>query len=218
MQLCTAVYSWLASSQWDGLLLINVPQNCLSGLYDAQLQLKQQYGLESTPESFEFKVNLSSALIYQKLDNVIAVYNTNGQFTAFQWYRDGELIIGANQEYYVEPGGLIGSYHVQVTTMSGTTAYICPTHNYGYGTNPGTYITIAPNPTTDMITVLLDDYPIGTYLHIYDMKGAVMISQLIDSPFITVSLGHLIQGVYMVGVYDPVRKIKYYEKVIKIER
>jgi hypothetical protein len=57
-------------------------------------------------------------LIDRRWDDVLSVNNNpemNGGFVfyAYQWYKNGQLIPGATQQYYTEPDGkLNGSYHV----------------------------------------------------------------------------------------------------------
>lgn len=52
--------------------------------------------------------------IVKMWDDVIVCDNSEKRYGQYQWYRDGEILPGATKQYYVEPGGLSGSYHVSV--------------------------------------------------------------------------------------------------------
>ena len=52
--------------------------------------------------------------IVKMWDDVIVCDNSEERYSQYQWYRNGEIIPGATNQYYVESGGLFGSYHVSV--------------------------------------------------------------------------------------------------------
>lgn len=71
-------------------------------------------------------------VVYQRWDDVLSVKNSNYnggyEFSAFQWYRNGEPIPGAEKSYLVMPGGLspADEYIVLLTLTDGTTIKSCP--------------------------------------------------------------------------------------------
>ena len=46
-------------------------------------------------------------------------------FCSWQWYRNGNPIADANEQFYYEPGGLNGDYQVQMTAADGTVYRSC---------------------------------------------------------------------------------------------
>lgn len=52
--------------------------------------------------------------IVKMWDDVIVCDNSEERYSQYQWYRNDEIIPGATNQYYVESGGLSGSYHVSV--------------------------------------------------------------------------------------------------------
>ena len=73
--------------------------------------------------------------MHRKWDDVLFVDNNpdNGlpdssrdlQFASWQWYKDGQPIDGATEQFYYEPGGLNGNYQVQMTAIDGTIYRSC---------------------------------------------------------------------------------------------
>lgn len=57
--------------------------------------------------------------ISKKWDDVLVCNNTGSKYTSYQWYKNGNPIQGANEQFYQETGGLNGSYFVMVTTTDG---------------------------------------------------------------------------------------------------
>ena len=77
------------------------------------------------------QVSYPSTIIAQK-DGIIALLNDslNGgyQFSAYKWYRNGELISGANESYLIVGDGDLGAQYTAVVTRlsDGVTVSICP--------------------------------------------------------------------------------------------
>lgn len=82
---------------------------------------------ESEVKTFSVKINASSEYIIKLFDDIVAIDNHDDLFTAFQWYRDGEPIPGADQQYYQTADGkpLTGKYNAYVTKATGEKVKIC---------------------------------------------------------------------------------------------
>ena len=85
-------------------------------------------------QTYSFSVNLAG-FVHSKWDDVLFVDNNAGncrpdcehdmKFTAWQWYRNGEMIPEATEQSYYDPGGLNGNYQVQMTADDGTVYRSC---------------------------------------------------------------------------------------------
>lgn len=116
---------------------IALPDNVRPGIYKAYLQFSDGTNDAVCASAvYEITVSVGAAgYLHTKWNDVIFVDNNdkNGQpeaesdlsFTAFQWYKDGELVSGATESYYHESGGLNGVYHAVVTTAAGETMRLC---------------------------------------------------------------------------------------------
>ncbi len=108
--------SQLLPSEYDGTLY----------LYDG-ICLENQYAYP-----IHFMVYYSSGIFKQKWDHVWAIYNEehNGgyKFTAFQWYRNGEPIVGATKSWYDNghPFNPDDVYTVLLTRNDGKSQFSCP--------------------------------------------------------------------------------------------
>ncbi|MBR2103680.1 MAG: InlB B-repeat-containing protein, partial [Bacteroidales bacterium] len=103
----------------------------VNGLPDGNLTLKATFtddpdkNTESDTVTFNIKVNLPSGTIVQLFDDLIAIDNHDDLYTAFQWYKDGVLIEGADQQYYQVEGKLYGKYSAFVTISNGDKLKVC---------------------------------------------------------------------------------------------
>lgn len=72
----------------------------------------------------------TEGIIIQKWNYVLLVNNVDGDFKAYQWYKNGAPVIGANKQYYSESGDaeldFDATYYVQLTTANGQTVFTCP--------------------------------------------------------------------------------------------
>lgn len=109
-----------------GMLPLTVPLNLRPGRYAAFLVLKDRYGLQSDSMPFDVDVKLSSVNLHVKFDQVVLVENRLNRYTAFQWYKNGRAVEGANGQFLREPEGLVGAYSVEVTDSAGRKYESCP--------------------------------------------------------------------------------------------
>lgn len=92
-----------------------IPANCHYGKYSADVYFYPALDIDSIKVPVNFTVNIPVVDIKQLFEDVVAIDNNEGKYTSYQWYHDGELIPGANLQYYQEKGGLTGTYYVEVT-------------------------------------------------------------------------------------------------------
>ena len=109
---------------------IELPDSVMPGSYDAVMQLgTPRCPAPDVPLTVE--VQYPSAIIAQK-DGFIALlnadYNGGYEFSSYQWYKDGQLIPGAQQSYIIVSESDLGAqYSVLLTrTGDGVTVAACP--------------------------------------------------------------------------------------------
>jgi len=109
-------------------------------------------------------------------------YNGGYMFTSYQWYKNGDIIPGATQQFYQDPNGVNGIYSVRLTgykvDKDGNKLSDRITFNTcGDEFNSKSTINVYPVPArvNEAITVEIDLTPAeleGAVLDIYDAKGA----------------------------------------------
>lgn len=91
-------------------------------------------GCVSEEQKLSFSLYMDG-FVHRKWNDVVFVDNSDKNcepncdkdltFTAYQWYKDGELIPGATGQSYYEAGGLNGYYQVLMTASDGTIYRSC---------------------------------------------------------------------------------------------
>ena len=154
----------------------------------------------------------------QKWDDVVLCNNnpaTNGghTFVYYQWYRNGEMIPGANNQYYQEIGGLNGFYSLYVIDDQGNEYMTC---EMMVATSPQIRVYPVPANIGVEITVelpLSDEELNGAYLDIFDAKGALV--QHVDNlQVITRISGFEAQGTYFGRIVTGTNDIKTVKFII----
>ncbi|WP_313383400.1 MBG domain-containing protein, partial [Chishuiella sp.] len=64
--------------------------------------------------------------VNKKWDDVLIFDNSSDDFVSWQWYKDGQTIVGAQGQYYTSPTPLNGSYVVVVKDKNGNIMETCP--------------------------------------------------------------------------------------------
>lgn len=109
---------------------VELPDSVTPGYYPVTLQL----GTPRCPTPdvpVVVKVNYPASVVAQK-DGIIALlnenYNGGYEFNAYQWYRNGQLIKGADESYLVVGEEDLGAQYTAVMTRStdGVTIATCP--------------------------------------------------------------------------------------------
>jgi hypothetical protein len=102
-----------------------IPAKINDGTYQALFQLRDEHGVTSDLIPFSFTINISADVIVPKFGNVVLIDNHDSRFTAYQWYKNGRIVDGATKQFYKDPNGLNGTYHVQMRTATGETLNTC---------------------------------------------------------------------------------------------
>lgn len=110
----------------DGNVYFEIPSTVEEGTYKATLQLFGETK-KSVKVDFKFSLNPNSRYLSRMWDDVVVCDNSELEFVEYQWYKDGEMIDGANNQFYCDLGGLEGTYSVEVTTVKGEKKMICGT-------------------------------------------------------------------------------------------
>lgn len=104
----------------------------LPNTYIGEIQLYGEFCKDSFSYEFTIEVLYATSTVVQKFDDVLAVLNENYNggyvFSEFQWYADGELLVGENMPYYYGRGVLPAEYYqVRLTRASdGVSMLSCP--------------------------------------------------------------------------------------------
>jgi hypothetical protein len=186
-------YLPLPSTQKQDNISLNVPSNMAEGVYLANLQFRNELHDESPVYPFEFTIKLSKNYLVKKFDDVIVCDNSSNRFTTYQWYKNGQLIPGATEQFYNDPEGIDGLYSLQVSTKDGVVLWSCDKEIHATTTKKAT-ISAYPSPAkssepfTVRITDLTDQDLAGAVMRIYSITGALVQTINVVTPINTVTL------------------------------
>lgn len=103
--------------------------NVTPGRYSVRLVFHQPTLCGNLEINLPFEIRYRSAVIRQKWNDVLAVINeqNNGgfRFTAYQWYKNGNPIIGATSSFIYEDLDPHDEYSVLLTRDDGVTLFSC---------------------------------------------------------------------------------------------
>lgn len=137
-----------------------------------------------------------------KKDNYILVYPNPVESYKYQWYKDGNRIEGANDQYYYQAGGLDnGNYKVYVSFNEDTEGnLICGAFSKEIVVNDQSPVSLSvyPNPSHigEIISVVNNDNE-NAMLTIYALDGRLLHSQTIVGNQASLSLS-LSKGIYVI--------------------
>ena len=119
-----------------------------------------------------------------------------GNFSAYTWYLNGEMIPGANDAYLNPPSN--GVYNVQVTDENGCSApsanFIVNNAGLGNLYMPALF-SCYPNPTHDYIFVAFQTEPTGM-LSLWDVTGKYVADFQATGILLKIDVGQLKEGMY----------------------
>ena len=181
----------------DELVYVQIPDSLIPGYYPATLQL----GTPRCPvpdKQVVIQINYSSSILAQK-DGIIALLNDslNGGFffSEYSWYRNGELIEGADQSYLIVNDNDLGAQYTAVLTREsdGLKLPVCPIlYNGAMGVETPMLSNVIVYPTIvapgQKITINAD-----TEWILMDMLGRIVIPASSDKQM----MAPLQQGIYM---------------------
>lgn len=118
-----------------------------------------------------------SGLITQQWADVLFFDNKTNNFTAYQWYKNGNAITTATRQYYNENQPLNGSYYVIATDKSGKSIKSCPIEVTGNVFSKK--LKIHPNPVkpSNQFTLECDfneSQLNGAQIKIFDITGKLV--------------------------------------------
>jgi hypothetical protein len=155
-------------------------------------------------------------LLVEKWHDVILVDNSFDEFCEYQWYRDGNIIHGAKEQFYQEIGGLKGCYSVDLTLVKGSTIRSCE-HCVDNTQKDKKSISIYPNPVPSgtLIHILLhadaDDYTINAAL--YTIEGKQVYKKQTEQDILEIETNSLSTGIYVLKLTTRNGQV-YNEKII----
>jgi hypothetical protein len=145
--------------------------------------------------------------------NTSGNYLYTGSYTTYQWLMNGTAITGATSSIY--PPTVNGSYAVVVTDVNGCTdtsaAYAYSSGTAGVNNVSAGSINVYPNPASSVLHI---DAPMNVNITMISPDGRVVITQ---EKAVSVNIGGLANGVYMIMVYDEHNMLLKTSKFTKID-
>lgn len=146
----------------------------------------------------------NAAITFVGIDSLQA---TDGD--TYQWFLDGDSIVGADQQ------GLMalvpGNYSVEVMNVYGCSDLSDPYSvlNIGYAETDGSMLRVVPNPARDQFTITsLETLPTDAVIDMMDVNGQVVCSMIgKGARRLVVSCGSMAAGIYVVRVGVPGRSL-----------
>jgi predicted secreted protein len=116
-------------------------------------------------------------LITQQWADVLFFDNKTDNFTAWQWYKNGSAVSGANRQYYNENQAINGTYYVIATNKDGNSIKSCPIEITGAAFSKS--LKIHPNPVRPMSEFTIEcDFSEsqlnGSEITIFDITGKLV--------------------------------------------
>jgi len=169
------------------ILTIDMPNAAEPGIYNVIVTIdKCEFPITIVNNYSDTGENSLVLTRWEGLGEVLVVNNnpaTNGgyTFTSYQWYKNGEMIPGATQQYYQDPNGVNGWYSVRLTGTKVVNGVAIPVEfrTCEKAFNPTTSMKIYPVPAhiNETVFLELDLTPAemkDATLDIYDAKGALV--------------------------------------------
>ena len=216
---------------------VPIPSCVLVGTHDIIISIDGCDYNATIVKNFDGTGDGNSQLIYRRWEGnaeVLAVsnnymnpsnpyYNGGFEFIAYQWYKNGELIPGATQQYYQDPNGVSGDYSVRlrgyrVDQNGNRIGDMIEFFTCAQTFNPTLSLKVYPVPAqvNEPVFVELDLTPAemeGAILDVYDAKGA-HIQQVKVVSTITEITGFKAQGAYYGKITTGTNEIKAVKFVI----
>lgn len=146
------------------------------------------------------------SLINQHWSDVLFFDNSGGDFTGWQWFKNGDSIPGANLPYYSESPSLDGQYFVVAKNKTGQEIQSCTLTIAGDSAIPAS-IRVYPNPANvGTLVTITANYPgsalQGAILQVIDVNGRIrqQITAVHPSTQVTVPAQ---TGIYIINLLLP---------------
>ena len=241
----------ISESEWkpDSVYVLNLPMPLIDtredyptpGVYHATISFKNDICSGSSLLTYDFDVNVNypAWILEQRHGDLIVLLDSksNGghDWTGFQWYRDGQKMLGYTKPYLYVPEGLIAGaeYHVVLTETDimgdtiGTSAPTCSITAHELPSSP-TNPDKDHGPSSDYIAVTPTCVSFGGAIHILSLNenssGEYRINT-VDGQF--VSKGEFkgkatpvaipsVEGMYIVQVWSSNKESKESYRAVKV--
>lgn len=194
-------------------IIIPMPAQVNAGNGQCTIQLQDTLSLLSTVAANVQMDIMLDGFLHQKFGTVLLVDNnpSNGlpgwqdmSFTAFQWYKDGNAIQGANEAFIYERNGLNGEYQVLLTNTDGKQILSCPVEIIS---DKGSYLLLGNIISQGDMLRLQDDCN-GFAYHIFTVQGSMLDNGIVTDNQIAATMP---VGLYILILTDP-SGLQYVEK------
>lgn len=95
--------------------------------------------------------------IVLKWDYMLLVDNSSELFVAYQWYKNGEKIPGATNQYFANSDKSLCGYYKCEVTLSDGSKFMLPEYNYTIGCDNLKSLNIYPNPVKTSSSIFIED-------------------------------------------------------------
>jgi hypothetical protein len=202
--------------------IIDIPQGIPFGVYDVRIIID---GCEFVVTIVYNHNGTGSNLIHRRWEGVNEVlvvsnnseqnsefYNGGYNFTSYQWYKNGDLIPGATQQWYQDPKGINGKYHVKLGgyRISDNTPIEFSTCSMDFTNTSAINVFPVPAGVGEPVYVEIDltvEELNNAYMDIYDAKGAFIHQVKVVSRLTKVD-GFKAQGSYFGKITTGTNEIK----------
>ncbi|MBO4371554.1 MAG: BspA family leucine-rich repeat surface protein, partial [Bacteroidales bacterium] len=144
----------------DTAIVVNVPETLTSGVYKGELVFTGTEDPNSDPYPITLTANIVQDAAVQLYTDVLIADNHDGFYNAFQWYKDGEPLAGANLQYYTEPKfDYTKSYSVELSGDGGK-IMSCPVKWLSTAKVLNPSVKVYPNPAkqNELFTLEIIDF------------------------------------------------------------
>ena len=138
-------------------------------------------------------------ILIEKWNDVILVDNSSEEYVAYQWYRDGNILPNATNQFYQELGGLKGCYSVELRRNDGKKEFSCE-RCFDKTTKT---LSIYPNPIKQNEPIQIvyfdenKDNKEHLSVHLYTMGGKLLKSKQLNYGKHEIDTYGLAPGIYL---------------------
>jgi len=142
-------------------VLIEIPNDLESGVYKGSVVFNGDPELYKESDAYPVAItaNIPKNAALQIYSDVLLVDNHDKNYSAYQWYKDGNAISGATLQFYSEPS-FSGRYTVKITDKDGKEFMSCPIKTGVSVKNTKSSVKVYPNPATsgEQFTLEIEEY------------------------------------------------------------
>lgn len=142
-------------------VLIEIPNDLESGVYKGSVVFNGDPDLYKESDAYPVTItaNIPKNAALQIYSDVLLVDNHDNNYSAYQWYKDGNAISGATLQFYSEPS-FSGRYTVKITDKDGKEFMSCPIKTGVSVKNTKSSVKVYPNPATsgEQFTLEIEEY------------------------------------------------------------